>query len=181
MYNIFSFYKIVSGLEAFVLNKEKNTIKNIILSEDNKIINTIDVKFITCIYDYGNNLNSSQTDAIDKTIKNHLTLIHGPPGTGKTTTAIEIIKWLYFKIAESNEKILVTADSNIAVDRLFSEFTKLKFNAIRIGLNKGNNKNLNSDNPSLCMTLTSVNKGNLNTNNFNEMKQEIKYFSFSTK
>lgn len=41
-------------------------------------------------------------------------LIHGPPGTGKTKTVCEVIRQMY----QRKKKILVTASSNIAVDNI---------------------------------------------------------------
>ncbi|WP_035587489.1 IGHMBP2 family helicase [Hippea jasoniae] len=71
------------------------------------------------------NLNNSQNDALQKAINSKLFLIHGPPGTGKTTTLTEIIKLI------EDERILVCADSNVAIDNLME---KLKDqNIVRIG------------------------------------------------
>ncbi len=70
-------------------------------------------------------LNESQNKALSKSIKSDIFLIHGPPGTGKTTTLAEVIK------KHIGKKLLVTADSNVAVDNLVE---KLKdFNIVRIG------------------------------------------------
>ena len=44
----------------------------------------------------------------------HFCLIHGPFGTGKTKTLIEIIR----QEAKLKKKILITADSNAAVDNI---------------------------------------------------------------
>jgi len=70
-------------------------------------------------------LNESQNKALKRCIKSEIFLIHGPPGTGKTTTLSEVIK------KHIGKKILVAADSNVAVDNLME---KLKdFNIVRIG------------------------------------------------
>ena len=61
-------------------------------------------------------LNESQNVALKKAINSEIFLIHGPPGTGKTTTLAEVIK------KQKNQKILVTADSNVAVDNLLEKF-----------------------------------------------------------
>lgn len=65
---------------------------------------------------FNNNLDSSQQEAVRFTFKQKdLAIIHGPPGTGKTTTLIEIIKQNCLKY---KQKILCCAPSNIAVDNL---------------------------------------------------------------
>jgi predicted DNA helicase len=70
-------------------------------------------------------LNESQNVALKKAINSEVFLIHGPPGTGKTTTLAEVIK------KQKNQKILVTADSNVAVDNLLEKFKDK--NVVRIG------------------------------------------------
>ncbi len=70
-------------------------------------------------------LNESQNIALRKSINSDIFLIHGPPGTGKTTTLAEVIK------KHIGKKLLVAADSNVAVDNLLE---KLKdYNVVRIG------------------------------------------------
>ncbi|CAK7901971.1 DNA polymerase alpha-associated DNA helicase A [[Candida] anglica] len=71
------------------------------------------------------NLNESQKKAINFAVnESPITIIHGPPGTGKTYTLIELIKQLSFN---KKEKVLVCGPSNISVDtileRLSSVFT----------------------------------------------------------
>jgi len=70
-------------------------------------------------------LNESQNKALSKAIKSDIFLIHGPPGTGKTTTLAEVIK------KHIGKKLLVAADSNVAVDNLMEKLSE--FNIVRIG------------------------------------------------
>lgn len=61
-----------------------------------------------------------------------MSLIHGPPGTGKTTTVVELILQA---VEHQKAKVLACAPSNIAVDnmieRIHAENPKLKI--VRIG------------------------------------------------
>lgn len=67
------------------------------------------------------NLNDSQRSAVDFAIhESPVTIIHGPPGTGKTYTLIELIKQLAFN---HNEKILVCGASNISVDNILERLS----------------------------------------------------------
>ena len=76
-------------------------------------------------------LNDSQRLAVNKIITaNHLAIVHGPPGTGKTTTLVHAIKSL---IKHNNQKILVVAPSNTAVDLLTEKLALEGLNTIRIG------------------------------------------------
>jgi ATP-dependent RNA/DNA helicase IGHMBP2 len=71
---------------------------------------------------YNKGLDESQQAAVKFTFEqNDLAIIHGPPGTGKTTTLIEIIKQNCLKF---NQKILCCAPSNIAVDNLVERLIK---------------------------------------------------------
>ncbi|CAI4045408.1 hypothetical protein N7582_003514 [Saccharomyces uvarum] len=79
------------------------------------------------------NLNDSQKTAINFAIDNDLTIIHGPPGTGKTFTLIELIQQLLIKHPE--KRILICGPSNISVDTILERLTPLVSNnlLLRIG------------------------------------------------
>ena len=82
-------------------------------------------------YYLGKNLNESQSKAVDKILSaNELAIVHGPPGTGKTTTLIQAIKAL---IKQENQKILVVAPSNTAVDLLSEKLSEEGLNVLRVG------------------------------------------------
>ncbi|MDY0907327.1 AAA domain-containing protein [Pedobacter sp. CFBP9032] len=78
-----------------------------------------------------NQLNESQQHAVSKILAaDHLAIIHGPPGTGKTTTIVQAIKSL---LKHHNQKILVVAPSNTAVDLLTEKLVIEGLNVIRVG------------------------------------------------
>jgi predicted DNA helicase len=70
-------------------------------------------------------LNESQNTALGKSVNSDVFLIHGPPGTGKTTTLAEVIK------KHIGKKLLVSAESNVAVDNLLEKLKE--YNVVRIG------------------------------------------------
>ncbi len=75
-------------------------------------------------------LNESQHKAIEKIINTQdVGFIHGPPGTGKTTTLVEAIR---LTITEEGQT-LVCAPSNAAVDLLVEKLSLQRLNVIRIG------------------------------------------------
>lgn len=75
-------------------------------------------------------LNKFQQKSVINSLKcGNFFLIHGPFGTGKTKTITEIIK----QEVEQNHKVLVTAETNIAVDNIAKKFTNSKIGVIRIG------------------------------------------------
>jgi ATP-dependent RNA/DNA helicase IGHMBP2 len=76
-------------------------------------------------------LNSSQLEAVNKIVAaNELAIVHGPPGTGKTTTLVQAIKALH---QLDRQKILVVAPSNTAVDLLSEKLSEEGLNVVRVG------------------------------------------------
>ena len=77
--------------------------------------------------------NESQQRAIDAAISQKITLIHGPPGTGKTHTATEIVRRVYQKYLSSKSKVLVAAETNMAVDNLTRKLLQRNVMVVRVG------------------------------------------------
>ena len=76
-------------------------------------------------------LNSTQQQAVNKILQaNELAIVHGPPGTGKTTTLVQAIRAL---IAQGEKRILVAAPSNTAVDLLSEKLSEEGLNVLRVG------------------------------------------------
>ena len=77
-----------------------------------------------------NSLNESQRKAVEAVVANQqITIIHGPPGTGKTTTLIEAI----LQLIRKGEKILVSAPSNTAVDNISKGLIRNGVKLLRAG------------------------------------------------
>ena len=76
-------------------------------------------------------LNKSQQAAVEKILAaNELAIVHGPPGTGKTTTLVQAIKAL---LQQERQRILVVAPSNAAVDLLSEKLSDEGMNVVRVG------------------------------------------------
>ncbi|WP_346321093.1 AAA domain-containing protein [Chitinophaga sp. YIM B06452] len=76
-------------------------------------------------------LNASQQEAVQKILSaNDVAIVHGPPGTGKTTTLVQAIKTL---AAQQPGQILVVAPSNTAVDLLSEKLSEEGLNVLRVG------------------------------------------------
>ncbi len=76
------------------------------------------------------NLNDSQRSAVAFAMSaQDLAIIHGPPGTGKTTTLIEII----CQAVAKGQRVLATAPSNTAVDNLVEKLAERRIDVLRIG------------------------------------------------
>jgi ATP-dependent RNA/DNA helicase IGHMBP2 len=75
-------------------------------------------------------LNESQQAAVKAIRENEqLTIVHGPPGTGKTTTLVEAI----IQLISTGEKVLVSAPSNTAVDHITKGLIRQGVKVLRVG------------------------------------------------
>ncbi|KAK9123484.1 hypothetical protein Sjap_013086 [Stephania japonica] len=75
-------------------------------------------------------LDHSQKVAISKALSSkNVFLLHGPPGTGKTTTVVEII----LQEIKRGSKILACAASNIAVDNIVERLVRHRVKLVRLG------------------------------------------------
>ncbi|XP_058208607.1 uncharacterized protein LOC131321719 isoform X2 [Rhododendron vialii] len=80
--------------------------------------------------DHSQFLFSFKKDAISKALSSkNIFLLHGPPGTGKTTTVVEII----LQEVKRGSKILACAASNIAVDNIVERLVPHRVKLVRVG------------------------------------------------
>jgi superfamily I DNA and/or RNA helicase len=78
----------------------------------------------------GTILNESQQKALLKIISSpDVAFIHGPPGTGKTTTIVEAIR----QTIKAEKQVLVCAPSNAAIDLLVEKLSDKGIQTLRIG------------------------------------------------
>ncbi|KAG2687030.1 hypothetical protein I3760_09G034700 [Carya illinoinensis] len=98
----------------------------VLFGESPPTVTKKDVKFTP----FNSNLDNSQKDAISKALSSkNIFLLHGPPGTGKTTTVVEII----LQEVKRGSKILACAASNIAVDNIVERLVPHRVNLVRLG------------------------------------------------
>ncbi|NXQ55282.1 SMBP2 protein, partial [Anthoscopus minutus] len=75
-------------------------------------------------------LDESQQEAVSFSLaQRELAIIHGPPGTGKTTTLVEII----LQAVQQGLKVLCCAPSNVAVDNLVERLAGCRARLLRLG------------------------------------------------
>lgn len=75
-------------------------------------------------------LNGPQREAVAFALATQdVAIIHGPPGTGKTTTVVELIR----RAAARGQKLLACAPSNLAVDNLLERLVRQGEDAVRLG------------------------------------------------
>ena len=75
-------------------------------------------------------LNASQERAVNEVLRaKDVAVVHGPPGTGKTTTLVEAI----YETLRRENQVLVCAQSNMAVDWISEKLVDRGINVLRIG------------------------------------------------
>ena len=75
-------------------------------------------------------LNQTQEDAVNMVLRaKDVAIVHGPPGTGKTTTLVEAIRETLMR----ENQVLVCAQSNMAVDWISEKLVDRGINVLRIG------------------------------------------------
>jgi len=75
-------------------------------------------------------LDASQRAAVAHALRaEHVALIHGPPGTGKTTAVVELVR----QAVARGERVLASAPSNVAVDNLTERLAAVGLRVVRLG------------------------------------------------
>ncbi len=120
-----SYSEMEKGLKYIMSgeNERLNELIRIILGTDNARFNELPDIAIP-------HLNESQNKALQYVLAaNDVAIIHGPPGTGKTTTLIESI----VALLRTETQVLVCAPSNAAVDLIVERLSDYGVNVARIG------------------------------------------------
>ncbi|WP_025270691.1 IGHMBP2 family helicase [Hippea sp. KM1] len=120
-------YRIDLFVSDITFKRMKQAIENIENSEfDPEIILGKRQPEVVHSNEESDKLNESQNEALRFALNSELFLIHGPPGTGKTTTLAEVVRKNIGK-----GRILVSADSNVAIDNMLEKLKDRR--VVRIG------------------------------------------------
>ena len=127
--NRVTYKRMAEALESVV--ETRNTrlalFRDISLGELTPLVNKLKQSDIEW-FDPG--LNASQKAAVQKSIEaKDILLVHGPPGTGKTTALIEIVR----QSIARKESVFVTAPSNTACDNLLERLVAQGVSVLRLG------------------------------------------------
>jgi len=79
---------------------------------------------------YNPRLNEFQVQAVERCVgAEDVALVHGPPGTGKTTVLVEVI----LQAVKCGQRVLASAPSNIAVDNMVEKLLPFDLRIVRMG------------------------------------------------
>lgn len=124
----------------FLINVEKGRTKEL----RDKILGYQSISFYPRPKHTAPNLNESQNEALQNILEaEDLSIVHGPPGTGKTTTLVASI----VEVLKEDKQVMVCAPSNAATDYLAASLHKKGLRVVRIG----NLAKVETDNTSLTL------------------------------
>ena len=78
-------------------------------------------------------LDSSQTQALQRMLTKQLAIVQGPPGTGKTHVSVIALKTLHKNMKHGDPPIIVAAHTNHALDQLLRHVIPFEKDFIRLG------------------------------------------------
>ncbi len=79
---------------------------------------------------FNKQLNHYQQEAVLKSLRaQDVALSHGPPGTGKTTVLVEVVR----QAVAQGARVLASAPSNIAVDNMLEKMLDIELKVVRMG------------------------------------------------
>lgn len=90
--------------------------------------------------------NESQKTAVETALRNQITLIEGPPGTGKTQTILNLIANLLIE----EKKIAVVSNNNSATDNVYEKMEKYKLGFLCAVLGNSENRQNFIENQLIC-------------------------------
>jgi helicase required for RNAi-mediated heterochromatin assembly 1 len=78
-------------------------------------------------------LDNSQSRALRRILTKRLAIVQGPPGTGKTYVSVVALKILLANMRKDDPPIIVTCQTNHALDQLLRHVAEFEPNFIRLG------------------------------------------------
>jgi superfamily I DNA and/or RNA helicase len=122
--------------------REENMLKVFLTGKLNK---TEQSNTTVAVYPFGFNI--SQKTAVDNALKNQLSIVEGPPGTGKTQTILNIIANAVMR----DESVAVVSNNNSAIENVLEKLEKYNvgFIAALLGKNKNKEKFIDSQKETL--------------------------------
>lgn len=125
--------RAIDAAEGLSRGEGSRSLFKVLFGLEKPVFNQIPVETIKF---FDPSLNESQKRAVALSLgAQSVALIHGPPGTGKTYTVVELIRQLATPKEKGGrgERVLVCGPSNISVDNLVERLGPTKLSIVRVG------------------------------------------------
>jgi helicase required for RNAi-mediated heterochromatin assembly 1 len=117
-------------------------------------------------------LDASQEKALQHVFRRRLAVIQGPPGTGKTHVSVMALKVLVENMAPTDPPIVVSCQTNHALDQLLRHIAKFEDRFIRLG---GRSKDQGVVKEHTLYNVCLYQELNLCLANHNEVRQKVRF------
>lgn len=119
----------------------------------------------TIIYPFGFNL--SQKEAVENAMKGKVSLIEGPPGTGKTQTILNILA----NAVMNDETVAVVSNNNTATENVFEKLQKYDLSFLAAQLGNSENRERFIENQQLA--IPKVSDWKMERESYNKLEKEL--------
>lgn len=119
----------------------------------------------TIIYPFGFNL--SQKEAVENAMKGKVSLIEGPPGTGKTQTILNILA----NAVMNDETVAVVSNNNTATENVFEKLQKYDLSFLAAQLGNSENRERFISNQQLA--IPKVSDWKMERESYNKLEKEL--------
>ncbi|OCL14621.1 P-loop containing nucleoside triphosphate hydrolase protein [Glonium stellatum] len=116
----------------YVMNRPHKDLSSIVAIEDASSFENINI-----LKDWPDTsttgLDKSQSTALKRVLTKRLAIIQGPPGTGKTHVSVVALKALVSNMTTDDPPVIITCQTNHALDQLLRHVAQFEPNFIRLG------------------------------------------------
>lgn len=119
----------------------------------------------TVVYPFG--FNMSQKEAVENAMRSKISLIEGPPGTGKTQTILNIIA----NAVMNNETVAVVSNNNTATENVYEKLEKYGVSFIAAPLGKKENKEKFIDNQKI--EIPNIESWHMDREEYSQLKRNL--------
>lgn len=119
----------------------------------------------TIIYPFGFNL--SQKEAVENAMKGKVSLIEGPPGTGKTQTILNILA----NAVMNDETVAVVSNNNTATENVFEKLQKYDLSFLAAQLGNSENRERFISNQQLA--IPKISDWKMERESYNKLEKEL--------